>query len=138
MTTATTTIAPGTLEVSDRAVGPSGTSISDADERRQLEQTWRKPWGIWGWLTSTNHKDIGLRFIYTAFFFFGLSGLLALAIRIQLAVPQNHFLGPDRYNQFFTTHGTSMMFLFAVPVMEGMGLYLVPLMIGTRELQAHQ
>ena len=55
-------------------------------------------------------------------------------MRLQLAVPQNTFLGPDIYNQFFTTHGTTMMFLFAVPVMEGMGLYLVPLMVGTRNV----
>ena len=55
-------------------------------------------------------------------------------MRLQLAVPQNTFLGPDLYNQFFTTHGTTMMFLFAVPVMEGMGLYLVPLMVGTRNV----
>ncbi len=55
-------------------------------------------------------------------------------MRTQLIVPQNDFLGPDLYNQFFTTHGTTMMFLFAVPVMEGMGLYLVPHMVGTRNV----
>src|SRR3954464_6666441 len=86
------------------------------------------------WLFTTNHKDIGLRFIVTAFFFFLLAGVLALLMRIQLAVPRNSFLGPDRYNQLVTVHGTTMMFLFAVPVMEGMGLYLVPLMIGTRNV----
>ena len=53
-------------------------------------------------------------------------------MRIQLAFPENHFLGPDLYNQFFTVHGTTMMFLFAVPIMEGLGLYFVPLMVGTR------
>ena len=53
-------------------------------------------------------------------------------MRLQLARPRGRFLGPDLYNQFFTTHGTTMMFLFAVPVMEGIGLYLVPLMVGTR------
>ena len=55
-------------------------------------------------------------------------------MRLQLMRPENQFLGPDQYNQFFTTHGSAMMFLFAVPVMEGMGLYLVPLMIGTRNV----
>ena len=55
-------------------------------------------------------------------------------MRIQLARPENNFLGPDLYNQLFTTHGTTMMFLFAVPVMEGMGVYLVPLMVGTRNV----
>jgi cytochrome c oxidase subunit 1 len=99
-----------------------------------LEVTWRRPPGLWGWITTTNHKDIGLRFVITSMIFFTLAGLLALMMRIQLALPENHFLGPDLYNQFFTTHGTAMMFLFAVPVMEGMGIYLVPLMIGTRNL----
>jgi cytochrome c oxidase subunit I+III len=95
-----------------------------------LDLTWRRNRGIIGWLCSTDHKEIGLRFICTAFTFFCLAGILALLMRVQLAVAGNHFLGPDQYNQFFTTHGTAMMFLFAVPVMEGFGLYLVPLMIG--------
>src|SRR4051812_48714110 len=103
-------------------------------EHEQLERVFTAPPGFLGWLVSTNHKDIGLRYIVTAFVFFGLAGILALLMRIQLAVPENHFLGPDRYNQFFTVHGTTMMFLFAVPVMEGMAIYLVPLMVGTRNV----
>src|SRR5207248_9023661 len=95
---------------------------------RAMEALWRRAAGMIGWLCSTNHKDIGRRYIVTAFCFFGLAGLLALSMRIQLAFPENHFLGPDLYNQFFTVHGTTMMFLFAVPTMEGIGLYLVPLM----------
>jgi cytochrome c oxidase subunit 1 len=104
----------------------------DERERRELLHTWSRPRGFLGWMSSTNHKDIGLRFIVTAVMFFLLAGLLALAMRIQLAFPENRFLAPDHYNQFFTTHGSAMMFLFAVPVMEGMGTYFVPLMIGTR------
>src|SRR3954464_1048707 len=106
-------------------------------EERQhwaLEHVWSRPPGWIGWLTSTNHKDIGTRYIVTAFVFFGLAGILALLMRIQLAFPENHFLGPDLYNQFFTVHGSTMMFLFAVPVMQAIGLYFVPLMIGTRNL----
>src|SRR4051812_46354547 len=106
-------------------------------EERQhwaLEHVWSRPPGWIGWLTSTNHKDIGTRYIVTAFVFFGLAGVLALLMRIQLAFPENHFLGADLYNQVFTVHGTTMMFLFAVPVMEGMALYLVPLMVGTRNV----
>lgn len=103
-------------------------------ERRELEKTWFEPRGVIGWLSNTNHKTIGLRIIVTAFIFFGLAGILALLMRIQLAYPENNFLGPDLYNQIFTTHGTAMMFLFAVPVMEGMGIYLVPLMVGTRNV----
>ena len=99
---------------------------------RALSALWTRPPGLIGWLCSTNHKDIGRRYIITALVFFGLAGLLAAAMRIQLAFPENHFLGPDLYNQFFTVHGTTMMFLFAVPIMEGLGLYFVPLMVGTR------
>jgi cytochrome c oxidase subunit I+III len=99
-----------------------------------LEKAWRHRPGFVGWLTSGNHKDIGLRFIVTAVFFFAIAGVLALLIRIQLAFPQQHFLNPDQFNRVFTTHGSAMMFLFAVPVMEGMGLYLVPLMVGARNV----
>src|SRR4051812_28952250 len=108
--------------------------LRDAEDRLLLAQTWRRRPGFYGWLIATNHKDIGLRKVTTAFVFFLLAGLLALVMRLQLAVPENTLLGPDLYNQLFTTHGTAMMFLFAVPVMEGMGLYLVPLMIGTRNV----
>lgn len=85
-------------------------------------------------LTATEHTTIGLRFIVTALGFLVLGGALALLMRLQLAVPLAHVMGPDRYNQVFTTHGSTMMFLFAVPVMQGMGLYFVPLMVGARNL----
>jgi cytochrome c oxidase subunit I+III len=103
-------------------------------ERGQLENIWAEPRGLKGWFTTTNHKRIGLRTIITAFIFFLFGGILALFMRLQLMQPENGILGPDLYNQFFTTHGSSMMFLFAVPVMEGMGIYLVPLMVGTRNV----
>ena len=83
---------------------------------------------------EVDHKTIGVRYLVTAFSFFILAGLLAALVRLQLAVPGNTFLGPDLYNQVFTTHGVAMMFLFAVPVMEGMGVYLIPLMVGTRNI----
>jgi cytochrome c oxidase subunit 1 len=102
--------------------------------RRQLESAWRVPSGIVGSLQVVDHRTIGRRYIATAFVFFILAGLLAAAMRLQLAWPDNRLLGPDRYNQFFTVHGTAMMFLFAVPVMQAMGVYLVPLMVGTRSL----
>src|SRR5215210_1579648 len=113
--------APATLAIEER-------------ERETLEETWSDPPGLWGWLTSTNHKSIGKRYIITAFIFFLLGGILAILMRIQLARPENNFVGPDLYNQIFTMHGTTMMFLFAVPVMEAMAVYLVPLMLGTRNI----
>jgi cytochrome c oxidase subunit I+III len=103
-------------------------------ERRELEETWRNPAGLVGWLSHTEHKSIGVRFIVTAFGFFVLAGLLAALMRIQLARPNNNFLSADLYNQIFTIHGTTMMFLFAVPVMLGFGIYFVPLMVGARNI----
>ena len=107
-----------------------------ADERlrRELEATWYVPRGIIGFFSVVDHRTVGKRYIVTAFVFFILAGILAALMRIQLAVPNNHFLGPDLYNQVFTVHGTAMMFLFAVPVMEAMGVYLVPLMVGARNI----
>jgi cytochrome c oxidase subunit 1 len=101
-------------------------------ERRELEHTWADPSGFLGWFSHCNHKSIGRRFIVTAFAFFVLAGLLAALMRIQLARPNSGFLSPDLYNQVFTVHGTTMMFLFAVPVMLAFGVYLVPLMVGAR------
>src|SRR5436305_14803476 len=108
--------------------------IADEHERRALEKTWGDEPGLWGWLSSVNHKTIGRRFITTAFGFFILGGILAVLMRVHLARPNNNFLGPDLYNQIFTMHGTTMMFLFAVPIMEAMAVYLVPLMMGTRSI----
>src|SRR3569623_1365543 len=108
--------------------------LPEESDRTALERDWRRPPGFIGWLTTTNHKDIAIRYIVTAFTFFVLAGILAFCMRIQLSSPENSFLSADRYNQFFTVHGTTMMFLFAVPIMEAMGLYFVPLMIGTRNV----
>src|SRR5205823_1351701 len=102
--------------------------------RSELERSWAPPDGFWGWFRQVNHQAIGLRYIVTAFVFFLLGGLEALVMRLQLARPENRLLNPDLYNQFFTMHGTTMMFFFAVPVMMGLSLYLVPLMVGTRNV----
>jgi cytochrome c oxidase subunit I+III len=103
-------------------------------ERDRLERTWAVPGGIVGWLSAADHKTIGRRFILTTFVFFLLGGILAVLMRVQLARPENTFVDPDLYNQLFSLHGTTMMFLFAVPVMEAMAIYLVPLAVGTREI----
>jgi cytochrome c oxidase subunit 1 len=110
---------------------------SDAElarEHRRLSETWRVPQGVLGWFTVADHRTVGMRYLMTAFAFFIAAGILAALMRIQLALPENTFLGPDKYNQIFTTHGLTMMFLFAVPVMEAMGVYLVPLMVGARNI----
>jgi cytochrome c oxidase subunit 1 len=100
----------------------------------RLDKTWRREPGLWGWLSTTDHKEIGRRYLVTAFVFLVLGGILALLIRAQLATPESGLIGPDRYNQIFTMHGTTMMFLFAVPVMEAMAVFLIPLMLGTRNI----
>src|SRR5919107_124404 len=105
-----------------------------AREKEELERTWARPRGWRGWFTDTDHKAIAMRYIVTAFVFFVLGGIEAALMRIQLAFPENHFLNPDRYNQIFTVHGTTMMFLFAVPIMTAFGIYFVPLMIGARDV----
>jgi cytochrome c oxidase subunit I+III len=112
----------------------TATAPGEEPELQALEKTWRPPSGVIGWLSNVHHQSIGKRFIVTAFGFFLLGGILALLMRLQLARPANAVLGPDLYDQIFTMHGTTMMFLFAVPVMEGLGVYLVPLMVGTRNI----
>jgi cytochrome c oxidase subunit 1 len=113
--------------------GPGGAGLPPADAHT-LEQTWSDPPGLVGWFSAINHKTIAKRFMVTTFVFFVLGGLLALAIRLQLALPNGKVLGPDLYNQVFTMHGSTMMFLFAVPVMQAVATYLVPLMIGARSV----
>jgi cytochrome c oxidase subunit 1 len=101
---------------------------------QQLRRLWQAPAGLIGWLAAVNHKDIGSRYIVTGFVFFLLAGVAALLMRIQLMFPENSFVNAEQYNQLFSTHGTVMMFLFAVPIMQGVGLYFVPLLIGTRDV----
>ena len=100
----------------------------------RLSRVWDSPKGIWGFMTAVNHRTVGLRFMITAFIFFILAGLEAVVMRVQLALPQLGVVSPDFYNQTFTMHGSTMMFLFVVPFVEGLAIYLVPLMIGAREM----
>ncbi|WOH69152.1 cytochrome c oxidase subunit I [Bradyrhizobium sp. BWA-3-5] len=99
-----------------------------------LQRMWQTPAGWLGSLTSVDHKVIGRRYILTAFAFLILGGLLAVLMRLQLAGAERSLLSPDLYNQVFTMHGSTMMFLFAVPVMEAFAVYFVPLMVGTRNI----
>jgi cytochrome c oxidase subunit I len=102
--------------------------------RHTLALTWADPPGWLGALAAINHKTISRRFIATTFAFFVLAGVLALVMRLQLSRPGNHVVGPDTYDALFTLHGTTMMFLFAVPVMQAVAGYLIPLMIGARSI----
>jgi cytochrome c oxidase subunit I+III len=101
---------------------------------RALTRVWASDPGWKGWFTTVNHTDLGRMFLLVASFFFLVGGILAMLIRAQLASPRSAFIGPEHYNQIFTMHGTIMMFLFAIPLFEGMAVYLLPKMLGTRDL----
>jgi len=90
--------------------------------------------GWTGWLTTTDHKKIGILYLYTTFVFFLLGGVEALLLRVQLGAPDNTFLTPQIYNEVFTMHGTTMIFLFVIPIMAGFANYVLPLMIGARDM----
>ncbi|SDD94858.1 cytochrome c oxidase subunit I+III [Massilia sp. PDC64] len=103
------------------------------DDLARLEDVWRTRRG-WRFFSSVNNTNIGLLYIGTALLFFILAGVLGLLMRVQLAVPGNGFLGAETYNQVFTMHGSVMMFLFAIPIVEAIAVYLLPNMLGARDL----
>ncbi|TFI57053.1 cytochrome ubiquinol oxidase subunit I [Sphingomonas parva] len=102
-------------------------------ELDELNRIWAAPTGI-AKLTAVNNNYVGVWYVATAFLFFILAGVLALAMRAQLALPLQGILPQETYNQFFTMHGTIMMFLFAVPIMEALGVLLLPQMLAARDL----
>ncbi|MGH2466439.1 MAG: cytochrome c oxidase subunit I, partial [Candidatus Limnocylindrales bacterium] len=95
--------------------------------------TYSRAW-LYDWLTTTDHKKIGIMYITTSFIFFLVGGVLALGIRTQLWVPHNTFLSPALYNEVFTMHGTTMIFFFVMPMLAGFGNYAMPLMIGAADM----
>ena len=94
----------------------------------------REARGWTSWITTTDHKRIGIMYMVTTFVFFCLGGVEALIMRLQLGAPNNTLVTPQTYNQLFTMHGTTMIFLFVVPMMAGLANYFVPLMIGARDM----
>ena len=102
-------------------------------EVEQLEKIWCAPKG-WQWITAINNNFIGVYYVGAAMLFFVLAGVLALVMRTQLALPLHGVLSQETYNQVFTMHGTVMMFLFAVPAVEALGVLLLPQMLGARDL----
>ncbi|MDG4882735.1 cytochrome c oxidase subunit I [Mesorhizobium sp. WSM4884] len=110
------------------------TDLGDEELRARLNTTWATPRGLIGILSTVDHKIIGIRYAVTAFAFLLAGGILAIIMRLQLARPDSHLVGAELYNQLFTMHGTTMMFLFGVPVGEAFAVYLVPLMVGTRNI----
>ncbi|HTI85316.1 MAG TPA: cytochrome c oxidase subunit I [Alphaproteobacteria bacterium] len=101
---------------------------------RKLERMWETRPGLIGWLGTVDHKEIGIRYIVTAFVFLILGGIEALIMRVQLAQPNEHVLTPEQYDQLFTTHGMTMIFLYSMPVLSGFSNYLWPLILGSRDM----
>ena len=113
---ASTTAPLESLDVNGPMVRPPGPSV------------------VYQWLTTVDHKKIGLMYIVYALLFLVVGGVQALIMRIQLAVPNNHYVSPQIFNRLFTMHGTTMIFFVAVPILFGFGNYLIPLMIGARDM----
>ena len=99
-----------------------------------LEELWAEEPGLGTWLSTVDHKRIAKKYLYTALFFLLVGGVESLILRTQLAHSNLKLIDPETYNQIFTMHGITMVFLFSVPVFSGFGVYMIPLMIGTREM----
>lgn len=108
--------------------------LSEAEAVDRLEQLWADPPGFVGWFRSLQNDAVGGRIMVTAFTFFLVSGVLALLMRTQLMWADNDLIGAERYNELFTMHGSTMMYLFVVPMLEGFAIFLLPLLLGNREM----
>lgn len=103
------------------------------DQEERLLKAWATPTG-WRYWSAVNNSEVGLWYTVSAFVFFLFGGVLALLMRTQLAFPKSEFLTADQYNQIFTMHGSVMMFLFAVPIFEAFSIFILPEMLGARDL----
>ena len=102
-------------------------------QAERLLAAWKTPTG-WRYWSAVNNSEVGMWYTVTAFCFFLFGGMLALSMRLQLAVPNNDLMSAEQYNQVFTMHGSVMMFLFAVPILEAISIMLLPEMLGARDL----
>ncbi|MDQ3946716.1 MAG: cytochrome c oxidase subunit I [Actinomycetota bacterium] len=114
------------------------TSVDERDWKatlaERLDANWAERPGLASWISTVDHKRIGMRYFYTGMVFLLLGGIESLLLRAQLADAELELLDPEAYNQIFSMHGITMMFLFAMPVLSGFGNYFVPLMIGARDM----
>jgi cytochrome c oxidase subunit 1/cytochrome c oxidase subunit I+III len=111
----------------------NGTTTIEEFKKAVLDPAKRRHYQL-AWLSTVDHKRIGVLYMLNGLFFFVVGGVEALFIRLQLAVPNNHFLAPDTFNQLFTMHGTTMIFLVAMPALFGFVNYILPLQIGARDM----
>ena len=122
----------------DGVVADRGTlapaSPNPPDLAARLEDIWKETPGVRGWFSTVDHKVIGIRYMITAFVFLLVGGLEALTMRVQLAQPDARVLTPEQYNQLFSMHGVTMIFLYALPMLSGFSNYLWPLLLGSRDM----
>jgi cytochrome c oxidase subunit I+III len=115
------------------ATAETGAAVAERLDR--LDRIWRGRPGVLGWLTTTDHKKIGLLYFWATLVFFGIGGIEALVMRTQLAQPNSTLVSPETYDQLFSLHGLTMIFFFIIPMTTGaFGNYLIPLMIGARDM----
>ncbi|SDV46166.1 cytochrome c oxidase subunit I [Chitinasiproducens palmae] len=117
-----------------RRVPRLGVVARGSAAEQRLRDTWETAPGWRGWLSTVDHKTIGLRYLVTAFLFLMVGGIEALIMRVQLARPDQTLLTPEQYNQLFTMHGVTMIFLYALPILSGFSNYLWPLVLGSRDM----
>ena len=108
--------------------------VTVRQESMQELKSFQDKKSLLSWLSSCDHKQLGILYMLTALGFFVVAGCEALFIRLQLSVPNNHLLKPETYDELFTLHGTTMIFLVVIPTLLGFSMYLVPLMIGARDV----
>jgi cytochrome c oxidase subunit 1/cytochrome c oxidase subunit I+III len=107
-------------------------SVASAPAR--LTSIWETPHTLWGWLSTVDHKKVGKRYLVTSMGFLFIGGIEALVMRLQLAGPELRLLHPEAYDQLFTMHGMTMIFWYAAPILSGFANYLIPLMLGARDM----
>jgi cytochrome c oxidase subunit I+III len=110
------------------------TGVSSPSYLERLTKIWQTEPGLLGWISTVDHKEIGLRYIVTALIFLAAGGVEALIMRVQLARPNQTLLTPGQYDELFSTHGMTMIFLYAMPILSGFSNYLWPLLLGARDM----
>jgi len=129
-----TDAAQNTPDLSLTRIPEIGSAPAGSAAEARLAELWESAPGWRGWLSTVDHKTIGIRYLVTAFVFLLLGGVEALVMRVQLARPDQTLLTPEQYNQLFTMHGITMIFLYSLPVLSGFSNYLWPLMLGSRDM----
>ncbi|MGN6102007.1 MAG: cbb3-type cytochrome c oxidase subunit I, partial [Devosia sp.] len=123
------------MSVADYERLPEIKTLADHPELpERLREIWETKPGLYGFISSVDHKEIGIKYIVTAFIFLVLGGVEALVMRIQLAQPGERLLTPEQFDELFSMHGITMIFLYALPILSGFSNFLFPLVLGSRDM----